>query len=192
MRRIFIVRGWQHLIIFLIVLLNSTPSYAISKFERFLTENPRLLMAIGIGVCVLLGAIIFGFNYISQKYFKDEKEKEIIARVSAFKKIPKGALGDVAIPPAKFIQIEANKEYEISSIRELTIGRSWENLVVVERSSISRHHAKIRPQKEGYVLYDLLSTMGTFVNDVRIAKCILRDGDLIIIGKESFMFKIEK
>ncbi len=96
----------------------------------------------------------------------------------------------MSLPPAKLVHVVSNEEYKISSIRELTIGRSVENTVVLKRSSVSRDHAKIRPEKEGYILYDLLSTSGTYVNDEKIMKHVLRDGDIVGIAKEDFIFRI--
>ncbi len=196
MRKILIV------LVFLVVLLSSSPSDAMSKFERFLLYNPSLFRLLTLGTCILLGLVIIVFNYLSDREEnvllrthlseQRDKEKEIAKRVRAYKKIPKGLISDASLPPAKLVHIKSKKEHEISPIRELTIGRSLENSVVVGRISVSRYHAKIRPQKEGYVLYDLLSTVGTYVNDRKIEKHVLKGGDIIGISRENFLFKSEQ
>lgn len=184
---------------------------AASKIENLLIQNPNLVRLIGIGICLCIGIVIFIMNYVSAKQeimkvlktvSRDRKrrkqiEKEMGRRLKEFKKIPKCPVGRVSLPLAKLICLhsrsnEKGKEFEVSPVRELTIGRSFENLFVVDRPSTSREHAKIRPQKEGYVLYDLLSRMGTFVNGQMITIRVLKDGDVLGIGKEEFLFNLEK
>ena len=189
----------------LVLLLGSQHCNALSKFESMLLHNPRMFRLAVIAVAVLISVIIFAHNYISTReetaelrHFKveDKKrrkeiQKEIALRDKEYKKMPSGPIGKVSLPPARLISLssEKEKEYEVAPIRELTIGRSLENLVIINRPSISRNHAKIRPQREGYVLYDLTSRAGTYVNSERIMKHVLRDGEIICIGKEDFMFK---
>ncbi len=64
-----------------------------------------------------------------------------------------------------------------------TIGRSANNGVVINDPEISRRHAQITPQGEGYVLEDLGSTNGTFVNGARLSQPMaLKHGDSISFG----------
>jgi DNA-binding response OmpR family regulator len=61
-----------------------------------------------------------------------------------------------------------------------SIGRWEDNDVVVDDRWVSRHHAQIRREDEGYVVQDLGSKNGTFVNGRRIAAPTpLADGDEI-------------
>ena len=56
---------------------------------------------------------------------------------------------------------------------------------------MSRHHARITAvQNRGYVIEDLGSTNGTYVNDEKLAKerCILKDGDQIRVGRSILKF----
>lgn len=61
--------------------------------------------------------------------------------------------------------------------------------VLVEESSVSGEHAKIRWENGVFVIYDLASTNGTFVNDRRIEKQRLMDGDSVRMGRMEFTFK---
>lgn len=65
----------------------------------------------------------------------------------------------------------------------LTIGRDPRNGLSLPDILVSRSHAQIRRQREGYVLYDLRSTHGSFVNGQRVQVHLLRNGDEIRLGK---------
>jgi pSer/pThr/pTyr-binding forkhead associated (FHA) protein len=70
----------------------------------------------------------------------------------------------------------------------VSIGRARDNDVVVENLSVSRNHARIRRQSGKYVLTDLNSANGTFVNGVKITKTEIVDNDIIAIGKHKIHF----
>ncbi|PJF35990.1 MAG: hypothetical protein CUN49_07700 [Candidatus Thermofonsia Clade 1 bacterium] len=61
----------------------------------------------------------------------------------------------------------------------INIGRKHDNHIVIDSPYVSRHHAQLRLRFGRYVLYDLNSRGGTFVNGHRIAECILKAGDVI-------------
>jgi pSer/pThr/pTyr-binding forkhead associated (FHA) protein len=68
------------------------------------------------------------------------------------------------------------------------LGRQLDNDVVFQEESISRNHAEICFENGKYILHDLLSTSGTFVNSRRIEHCVLNSGDLISLANVQFMF----
>src|SRR5436309_3057222 len=70
----------------------------------------------------------------------------------------------------------------------MSVGRSRDNDVVVENLSVSRNHARIRRQNGKYVLTDLNSANGTYVNGVRVSKTEIVDDDVISIGKHRMQF----
>ncbi len=61
----------------------------------------------------------------------------------------------------------------------INIGRRHDNHIAIDSPYISRHHAQLRLRFGRYVLYDLNSRGGTFVNAHRITECILKPGDVI-------------
>ncbi|MCB2156500.1 FHA domain-containing protein [bacterium] len=69
-----------------------------------------------------------------------------------------------------------------------SIGRARDNDIVVENLSVSRNHARIRQQDGKYILTDLNSANGSFVNGVKITKTELVDEDIISIGKHKLHF----
>jgi len=70
-----------------------------------------------------------------------------------------------------------------------TIGRTTQNHIALDRPEVSRHHANIEMTEGGWLIKDLGSGNGTFVNDVRINEQPLRDGDRIVIGTVQFVFR---
>lgn len=79
------------------------------------------------------------------------------------------------------------KEFRLGE--ETDIGRdSARNDIVVDDAAVGRQHAKIRLEGEQFVIYDLASRNGTFVNDQQIQKQVLVNGDSIRMGQTTFTF----
>ena len=68
------------------------------------------------------------------------------------------------------------------------IGRSAKNDLPIDQESVSRHHARITFDGQGYRLKDLQSTNGTFINDEAIVEGRLADGDQVRIGRSILKF----
>jgi predicted component of type VI protein secretion system len=66
--------------------------------------------------------------------------------------------------------------------RSLTIGRSPDNDVHIDNLAVSDHHARLYAENGRMVIEDLGSLNGTYVNDARVNRVVLRDGDDIRIG----------
>jgi hypothetical protein len=64
----------------------------------------------------------------------------------------------------------------------VNIGRNSENHLVILDLRVSRFHAQLRTIRDRYVIFDLDSTGGTFVNDKRITQCVLHTGDVISLA----------
>jgi len=74
----------------------------------------------------------------------------------------------------------------------VTIGRLPDNLIQVDNLAVSGHHAKIYFEADHYTLEDNNSLNGTFVNNRRISKAVLKDGDEVLIGKHTVLFKDDR
>ncbi len=72
--------------------------------------------------------------------------------------------------------------------REVTIGRSRDNDIVFPDQSVSRRHARIVKTERGYLLTDLGSFNGTFLNDRSVKESLLNHKDRIRIGLNSIIF----
>lgn len=79
-------------------------------------------------------------------------------------------------------------EYQLQKGLSLTIGRRKNNDVVIENLAVSGHHAKIDSVGDEFVLIDLQSKNGSFVNEKIVNTHWLNDGDIINIGKHSLAF----
>jgi len=83
------------------------------------------------------------------------------------------------------------KEYPFDK-ENMTIGRNEGNDIVVDNLAVSGLHARIDKTQDTYILTDLQSTNGTFVNDKRITSHRLHHKDKIIIGKHLLFFALTK
>ncbi len=82
---------------------------------------------------------------------------------------------------------DLGKRYPISS--EVTIGREEANGIVIDLPSVSRRHAHVFMENEAWLLTDLGSTNGTYVNGKEVVgKGQLSNGDLIKLGSVIFKF----
>jgi pSer/pThr/pTyr-binding forkhead associated (FHA) protein len=67
--------------------------------------------------------------------------------------------------------------------RPIGIGRSPDNDLPVDNLAVSNYHARVYFEGGRLVVEDLDSLNGTFVNDMRVERATLHDGDSIHIGK---------
>ena len=79
-------------------------------------------------------------------------------------------------------------EYQFQKGTSLTIGRRKTNDVVIEDPAVSGHHAKIDSLGERFVLIDLQSKNGSFVNEQLIHSHWLKHEDVIAIGGHVLVF----
>ena len=82
---------------------------------------------------------------------------------------------------------EVLKDYPIRS-RSITIGRQEDNTIVLDNPRVSGYHARIDKTGSDYVLTDLQSTNGTFVNNENVVSRRLLHGDCIRIGEHVLLF----
>lgn len=87
----------------------------------------------------------------------------------------------------KFKDAKIN-DFLLDQGRNITIGRRESNDIVIENLAVSGMHAKIDAIEKGYLLTDLKSKNGTFVNGQLIATHWLGHGDTVSIGKHTLVF----
>jgi Nif-specific regulatory protein len=70
----------------------------------------------------------------------------------------------------------------------VVIGRETSATLCVADASVSRRHSQIEKEAENFVIEDLESLNGTFVNDVPVKRRNLQHGDRVRIGDSQFIF----
>jgi pSer/pThr/pTyr-binding forkhead associated (FHA) protein len=83
------------------------------------------------------------------------------------------------------------KDYPFTK-ENMTIGRAEENDIIIDNLAVSGYHARIDRAGDTYILTDLQSTNGTFVNDKKVVSHRLRHKDKITIGKHLLFFAFSK
>jgi hypothetical protein len=89
-----------------------------------------------------------------------------------------------AIPPdgeARFFPLDG---------ASYVIGRSSDAAIRFTDTGVSAKHAELTRDGDGYSIEDLNSRNGTFVNDVAVERCLLRDGDEIRVGRVVMQYQV--
>jgi pSer/pThr/pTyr-binding forkhead associated (FHA) protein len=91
------------------------------------------------------------------------------------------------IPPNAFLVMEGGKTYPLDRA-VINIGRMLDNQLVIDDPRVSRHHAQLRAVQGHFVLSDLNSTGGIFVNARRITETIIYPNDTISLAGVALTF----
>ncbi|HET8773707.1 MAG TPA: DUF4388 domain-containing protein [Thermoanaerobaculia bacterium] len=73
---------------------------------------------------------------------------------------------------------------------EYLIGRHRDNTIQIADLGVSGFHARIYRGPEGYVIEDLKSRNGTWVNDARVFHHLLADGDRVHVGQTDLRYEV--
>lgn len=91
---------------------------------------------------------------------------------------------------ARLINMNDDRAYDLATAR-LVLGRDRTSDIVVDDINASRTHAELRFEPQGvWVVTDLGSTNGTYVNGVEITSQVLQGGDRITIGMTNYAFSL--
>ncbi len=81
----------------------------------------------------------------------------------------------------------AGTKFAVADAR-VTIGRHPDSDFFLDDVTVSRRHAEVRQVDDGYVLVDVGSLNGTYVNGERVERVDLHDGDEFRVGKYVIVF----
>ena len=94
-----------------------------------------------------------------------------------------------ARPLARLVDVVSGDTYELTSARAI-VGRERSHADIVLRDpNVSRQHAQLTFTGSDWSIEDLNSTNGTLVNNRRISRCPLRNGDMLTFGLSTFEFR---
>jgi pSer/pThr/pTyr-binding forkhead associated (FHA) protein len=71
--------------------------------------------------------------------------------------------------------------------KKLSIGRHRTNDIVIDNLAVSGYHARVEAKQSGFVITDLQSKNGTYVNNEPITEAYLSHNDIISIGKHALV-----
>ena len=91
------------------------------------------------------------------------------------------------VPENAFLIIDGRKVIPLKET-VINVGRRLENHIVLDDPRISRTHSQLRAIKGRYVIFDLNSTGGTFVNGQRIQQTVLYPGDVVSLAGVTLVF----
>jgi len=91
------------------------------------------------------------------------------------------------IPSNAFLIVEGVKVFPLT-MPVINIGRRLDNQLVIDDPRVSRNHSQLRAIKGRYVIFDLNSTGGTFVNGQRTNQSLLYPGDVISLAGVALIF----
>ena len=97
--------------------------------------------------------------------------------------------------PLGFLSLQKRGYMEQREVSDfLSIGRAETNQLVLEDEFVSRHHARIEYKKDKrlFILRDMNSRNGLFLNGSRVYQAVLSDKDIIKVGETSFLFSFER
>ncbi len=89
--------------------------------------------------------------------------------------------------PAAFLIVDGSQTISLP-VQGLTIGRRPDLPLVLKNPHVSRLHAQIRLVQDRYVIFDLESHDGTYVNGQRVTQCMLHPGDVISLAGIQIIF----
>jgi len=88
--------------------------------------------------------------------------------------------------PLRLLPIEPGVPHLSLRSRPVTVGRADDNDLVLADPEVSRHHARLEPDGQGWRAIDLGSTNGTWVNGVRLNAATIAVGDEVAFGASRY------
>ena len=92
-----------------------------------------------------------------------------------------------------FLSWFSQATFEQREINEfMSIGRDSGQMIILSDPFISRRHVRIEKKRDHYVLKDMSSRNGVFLNGNKVFSALLKDQDRIQVGKTEFIFSSKR
>lgn len=82
------------------------------------------------------------------------------------------------------------QDYDLANGQQLTIGRNPDNDIIIDNPAVSGHHARVESVASSFIVRDLGSTNGVFINQQRLESHVLHHDDIVMIGKHKLIFNV--
>lgn len=93
---------------------------------------------------------------------------------------------------SRLVMVHGGQDTSFPLVRDTyTLGRHRNNDIVINDPKVSSFHARIDRSAEGFVLVDLKSRNGSFVNGKRITHGVLATGDEVRLGTARLLYKVD-
>jgi hypothetical protein len=94
------------------------------------------------------------------------------------------------VPRDAYLIVDGLRKFQLQQA-VVNIGRNEDNHLVIDDKRISRQHAQLRAMDGRYVIFDLESTGGTWVNTARVQQQVLYPGDIISLAGLPLVYRQE-
>ena len=148
---------------------NSSTTNSGSKLK------PITIILIIAGVLIVIAVVIILILNISKK------NKRQLLNIS-------GSNTQIKTIPEAYLKYSEQK-YKITE-KDLVLGREEGNDLMIPDLMISRRHCLVTYEGSNFIIKDLSSKNGTFVNGKKITNTILRSGDIIKVGTAEITFTL--
>ncbi|MEL7645681.1 MAG: FhaA domain-containing protein [Anaerolineaceae bacterium] len=119
----------------------------------------------------------------------DYAQSDILQAKTTLQTIPR-QVAEEPIPAHAYLIING-KEQKALEKAVINIGRRSTSDIVLNDAMISRDHVQLRAEQGKYLLFDLSSTGGTFINNRQVRSAVLKPGDVIRLGKTLLVYNQE-
>jgi hypothetical protein len=93
---------------------------------------------------------------------------------------------------SRLVMAQGGQDNSFPLVRDTyTLGRHRNNDIVINDPKVSSFHARLDRSSEGFVLVDLKSRNGSFVNGKRITHGVLKTGDEVRLGTARLLYKVD-
>ena len=99
------------------------------------------------------------------------------------------SVSETGIPRLVVFTTGRTWELPLDAVDRVTIGRTDENQIVLEHTKVSRRHAEVVRKGDSFLLRDLGSTNGTWLQGERVGEAFLQNSDVFRIGEAQIVFK---
>lgn len=172
--------------------------YLPAEQAILLLESPMLLdiLADQLGRAAMEAGYHFRARPSLRAIPSPKKDSRLIQVIAQFSQDHSGQTDYLITEPppqvsvGAFLIVDGVRLYPLSEA-VTNIGRLSENHLVIEDGRVSRRHAQIRYINDRFVIFDLGSSGGTYVNNERITQAVLKPGDVISLAGVPIVFGLE-